>query len=518
MKHFGDITKINGHEVPIVDIITGGSPCQDLSIAGKRAGLEGERSGLFYEQIRIIKEMHDECRRTNQHLRPRFQIFENVYGAFSSNGGEDFRIMLEEIARIADSDAAIPRLADGQTWSNAGCILGDRWSIAWRLQNGQFLGKTIISNDGKVVKRGTPQRRRRIALVADFRGQAAPEILFEREGVSTDFETGLEAREGLAQDSRVCAEESGGAISYLERAGCEGGGKGILIQNEKTASVLADSIQMVCYGVDRSAYNQGENAKFDSPIYDECSPVLTSRGPSAVMAFRKQGHPMNQDMGQGWEETEVSDTLNCFDNSESHSPTIILEGNGSRPSHHGDGFLESDVSYTLNTAEQHCVAYEQKNYSFGNGQIKTAMQLDEELAKTLNCMHDPQAIITSNFIVRRITPLEAERLQGFPDNWTNIGEWVDTNGKKHKPADTPRYKALGNSLCLPFWEWLAERVVEQLKDETDAPTMASLFDGIGGFPLVFQRKGCQPVWASEIEEFPIAVTKFHFPEVEERNE
>lgn len=113
-------------------------------------------------------------------------------------------------------------------------------------------------------------------------------------------------------------------------------------------------------------------------------------------------------------------------------------------------------------------------------------------------------------IVRRLTPMECERLQGFPDGWTNICEWTDSKGKKHKDADSPRYKALGNSIALPFWDWMAGRMVKEL-DESH-PTMASLFDGIGGFPLVFQNHGCEPVWASEIEEFPMAVTKIHFPE------
>lgn len=116
-------------------------------------------------------------------------------------------------------------------------------------------------------------------------------------------------------------------------------------------------------------------------------------------------------------------------------------------------------------------------------------------------------------IVRRLTPKECERLQGFPDDWTNLGEWIDSNGKKHKDADSPRYKALGNSIALPFWEWMAKRMVKHLKKNGVVnPTMASLFDGIGGFPLAFSRAGCKPVWASEIEEFPIAVTKIRFPE------
>jgi DNA (cytosine-5)-methyltransferase 1 len=157
-----------------------------------------------------------------------------------------------------------------------------------------------------------------------------------------------------------------------------------------------------------------------------------------------------------------------------------------------------------------------------------------EQANTLDTMHDQQAILTTvgalcardykgvgnqyvaegkvipqNAIVRRLTPLECERLQGYPDGWTDIGEWIDSKGKKHKDADSPRYKALGNSIALPFWQWMARRICAQYERPV---TMASLFDGIGGFPLVFQRCGAVPVWASEIEEFPIAVTKIRFPE------
>ena len=120
-----------------------------------------------------------------------------------------------------------------------------------------------------------------------------------------------------------------------------------------------------------------------------------------------------------------------------------------------------------------------------------------------------------NAVVRRLTPTECTRLQGYPDGWVNIGDWVDSNGKKHKDADSPKYKALGNSIALPFWSWLAERIVKQLKEDgVENPAIGSLFDGIGGFPLVFQRAGCKPIWASEIEEFPIQVTKRRFPEDE----
>lgn len=141
------------------------------------------------------------------------------------------------------------------------------------------------------------------------------------------------------------------------------------------------------------------------------------------------------------------------------------------------------------------------------------------IGRCLSTKNDPEhvpvimEIKEMSAIVRRLTPLECERLQGFPDGWTDIGEWDDTKGKKHKDADSPRYKALGNSIALPFWEWMAERMTAQLKkDGTERPTMASLFDGIGGFPLAYSRAGAVPVWASEIEEFPIAVTKLRFPE------
>ena len=198
MIHLGDITKINGAKIPIVDVVTGGSPCQDLSVAGKRAGLEGERSGLFMEQIRVIKEMRENDRnsgRPDWSIRPRYMVWENVQGAISSGTpkGEDFRIVLEETARIAEKDAVIPG-PPKEGWHNSGAILGDGWSIAWRLHDAQFWG--------------VPQRRKRIALVADFGGQSAPEILFERKGLSGDSEQGCEAGKGTAEGTEGSVGEA----------------------------------------------------------------------------------------------------------------------------------------------------------------------------------------------------------------------------------------------------------------------------------------------------------------------
>lgn len=408
MKHYGDITKLNGANVPPVSIITAGSPCQDLSVAGKRAGLGGERSGLFMEQIRVIKEMRENDRnkgRTDELIRPRYMVWENVPGALSSNGGEDFRVVLEETARVADENAVIPGLEKGQNWTSSGCILGDGWSIAWRIHDAQFWG--------------VPQRRKRIALIADFGGTTASEILFERKSMSRD----------------------------IEESGEEG--------------------QRVTEDVERSV------------------------GETSAVVYRKKGHPQNAEQGQGWEQTKTSDTLNIFDNSESRTPTIILENhpNDSRVKISEDGKVQ-----TLSSR-------------MGTGGGNVPMVMEESYNTTARYYKDPQ--IVCNSVIRRLTPLECERLQGFPDRWTNIGEWVDSKGKKHKDADSPRYKALGNSIALPFWEWMAKRMAAHLPQ---GATMASLFDGIGGFPLAYQRAGIKPVWASEIEEFPIAVTKKHFKE------
>lgn len=191
-----------------------------------------------------------------------------------------------------------------------------------------------------------------------------------------------------------------------------------------------------------------------------------------AVAYRKQAHPRNASEGQGYEPTDTNDTLNCMDNGESRTPTIILEN------HPNDSRVKLSKDNKVQTLSGR----------MGTGGGNTPMALEQR-----------------DMIVRRLTPLECERLQGFPDGWTDIGDWYDSKGKLHKgDADSPRYKALGNSIALPFWQWMAERMVKYLDEE---PTMASLFDGIGGFPLVYSRFGCEPIWASEIEEFPIAVTK-----------
>ena len=222
MKHLGDITKIHGHEVPIVDIIVGGSPCQDLSVAGKRAGLDGERSGLFMDQVRIVKEMRNESKRQLSTegtdydircIRPRFMVWENVAGAFSSGTpkGADFKAVLEEIVKVVVKDIPdIPIPENG--WPYAGCIegMGDDgvpFSVCYRLHDAQYWG--------------VPQRRKRIALVADFGGTSASKILFESSGLSGDIEESGSEEQTASEPLEGSADET---ISFQERGGKPGGG------------------------------------------------------------------------------------------------------------------------------------------------------------------------------------------------------------------------------------------------------------------------------------------------------
>lgn len=194
MQHLGDITKISGSNVPVVDCIIGGSPCQDLSVAGKRAGLAGERSGLFMEQIRIIKEMraNDMARgRTGEFVRPRYGVWENVLGCLSSGQpkGGDFKAVLEEFCKVADGSVVIPQ---PDKWTKSGAIVGNGFSVAW----------TVHSAENWCV----PQRRARVSVVADFGGQSAPEILFERKSVSGNYKSGREEREDSAGDIEECPD------------------------------------------------------------------------------------------------------------------------------------------------------------------------------------------------------------------------------------------------------------------------------------------------------------------------
>lgn len=402
MKHLGDITKIDGRTAPWVDCIIGGSPCQDLSIAGKRAGLAGARSGLFMEQIRLIKGM----RETSGAAYPRYMVWENVPGAFSSNKGQDFAAVLEETIRIVEPEAPSIAVPD-KGWPTWGSIrdVDGRWSVAWRTLDAQYWG--------------VPQRRRRIALVADFGGCTAAEILFERKSLFGDF---TESRAERKRPAREVENGADGAIYCLQGN-----------------------------GIDR-ADTAGCN-------------------------------------GKGWRENQ-SYTLNTVDR------PAVFDARGN-----GDG---NTVPTITGDHESRITDYTAITFAFGGFGEYTECNKSHTLRE--RDYKDATDLIVRQQ-VRRLTPLECERLQGYPDGWTDIGEWVDTKGKRHKESsDAARYKALGNSIALPPWRFVLYRLCMQLGK---VGTMASLFDGIGGFPLIWEQingKG-SCLWASEIEEFPIAVTK-----------
>ena len=240
MKHLGDITKINGALVAPVNVIIGGSPCQDLSIAGRREGLAGERSGLYMEQLRVIKEMRcaDIARgRTGRDIRPRWMVWENVPGAFSSNRGEDFATVLHEAIKIVCPEAP-PVPVPGGGWPTKGRLVDvdGRWSLAWRVFDAQFWG--------------VPQRRRRIALVVDFGGLTAPEILFVRKGLSGGPYSGKTPWQTFACPPGAGLAKTGprtepAAFAVRMRAGCEGGGKGALVQVERSGTLGCTNDQTV---------------------------------------------------------------------------------------------------------------------------------------------------------------------------------------------------------------------------------------------------------------------------------
>lgn len=513
MKHLGDITKIHGDKIEPVDCITFGSPCQDLSIAGRRAGLAGERSGLFMEAVRIIKEM----RSSTNGLYPTFAVWENVPGAFSSNGGEDFRAVLEELARVEQPDASIHRpLGRGGRWSKAGAIAGNGWSLAWRQLDAQYWG--------------VPQRRKRIALVADFGGQRAAEILFERTSLSGNPDSCVKtwkevaglAANGTAGNDRVVGQN---AYTLKIRGGCAGGGKGALVQTEKVGTLLTLQDQTV----------------FQPVRVTEAIPINTQIATRYISMGERTGLGIGED----------GDPAYTLQANHEHGVCYCIAGNiidrSETAGANGSGVKENQ-SYTLNTVDRPAVAYKVFD-ARGNGDGRTcptitgdhenritdytAIAIERQTfneqsfshykesdkcstlkAKAGNIGNGSECLIAEKairWIVRRLTPVECERLQGYPDDYTNIGDWTDSKGKKHKYADSPRYKALGNSIALPQWFWLVQKMRPYLKEK---PTLGSLFDGLGGFPLVWQRAYGEGTarWASEIEEFPMAVTKRRFGE------
>lgn len=410
MKHLGDVSKVKGGEIEPVDIITFGSPCQDMSIAGKRAGLkhadigdeETTRSGLFLEAIRIIKEM----REATNGVYPRYTIWENVPGAFSSNRGEDFRTVLEEFIKISEPDAVMPSVP-AAGWAYADCISGDRWSVAYRTFDAQYWG--------------VPQRRRRIYLVADFRGGSAKEILFECKGLRGCFEAGRMPWQGIAAGAQNCV---GTAIGGVDR------------YNQSFLPGLAQTLRASGGG--------------------DCTPTVLA----PVAVYCHQGNGIDR-----------ADTAGC----------------------NGKGVCE-DKCYTLNTIDRHAVCFPQQAYN---------KFIQEDIEATLKAsggtygggsenLVAEQSFSPIRYIVRRLTPTECARLQGFPDWWGEIPKkdnltddeyvfWLNArntyakiNNKTTKEyskeqmlswynklhSDSSEYKMWGNGIALPNALYVMQGIAE----------------------------------------------------------
>lgn len=522
MQHIGDITKIDGATIEPVWCVTGGSPCQDLSIAGKRAGLAGARSGLFMEQIRVIKEMREHDKQlgwAGELIRPRYMVWENVPGALSSNKGRDFAAVLEETIRLVEPEApGIEVPAKGwPTWGGYRDVDG-RWSVAWRVHDAQYWG--------------VPQRRRRIALVADFGGDTAHEILFERAGVSGDLAPRGETRERLAgnAESGVNPAVARSLTARADGSPCIDRGPNIVVQP-----------------VAAGLYNGTLTGNTAATVTARTGRYGDASGPSVLCAGFKLGNS-EQARSIGYQE-ELSPTLNAERGG--NKPAVVAPvaygicsyaSNSMMSGNPHSGIYEADTSRTLDlnggnpACNQGGIAVVQRAYQMqGFGDYREAdvassckqrdykdstdlvIGIDGECNAYIeqygtlraHASGGAEETLMHRMVVRRLTPLECERLQGFPDGWTDIGDYTDSTGKKRKTSDSARYKALGNSIALPFWRWMFGRMAAYLPD---GATLGSLFDGIGGFPLCWEdvHGAGTAIWASEIEEFPIAVTKKRF--------
>lgn len=450
VKHLGDINSVNGAEIEPVDIITFGSPCTDLSVAGKRQGLNAERSGLFFQAIRIIKEM----RGATNGKYPRFAVWENVTGAFSSNGGEDFRCVLEEFCKIKDADLSVPK---PEKWTKAGEIMGENFSVAYRTFDAQYWG--------------VPQRRMRVYLVADFEGGCASKILFESEGMSGYSAESFRAWQETAQSFGNCSEETGSGLMFENHSqdtrytgplnvaqtvsatyGTGGNNQPFVVES----LVVPATLKIRCgHG------NSGRGALIqkNKSATLSCNNDQTLFVPKAYGICGKYSNSMlSNNPNSGFYEADTSRTIDTSNQSpcKNQGGMVVVEGNGSRPSHHGDGYKESETMYTLNCVETHAISYGIGRPAMNQGyNARFSFQVEEEKSPTIvasgaggiahpkystskNSHHtvaekekantlvasdykDPPVVNDSTpeieYIVRRLTPQECALLQGMPTWW-----------------------------------------------------------------------------------------------------
>ena len=528
MIHVGDITKLDGAKLPPVDVICGGSPCQDLSVAGLRKGLAGERSGLFMDQVRIVKEMRAEDERrgvSDDFIRPRYLVWENVTGAFSSANGEDFRAVIEEIVHIKDSTCHVPRPDTGR-WESAGAaILGDQFSLAWRVLDAQYWG--------------VAQRRRRIFLVADFGGLTAPKILFEQERLPGDPAEGQDQGKGVTTAAGNSSADSGGSRVAEE--------KQVDIfafhinQREETINLNGISgALMATTNMQMQTFVAEGMRKFESAEKEEECLCLNDQGGermdvsvdvTATLRAGMSGHPplvMGIQQGSAGTEETPDPALTEVAETGGNNQQILFENHGidarytgphevaptmsarygtggnnvplvsdmpesyciagniiDREVQNGGNGLgcQPDISYTLTSADRHAVFSRQRSDEFLQNRV-TATQSARQHKDATDLVCEPyqntvgtigytdhkginnqyvsedKCIVENRRLIRRLTPLECERLQGFPDHWTDIPG----------ASDSARYKALGNSVAIPCVDFVLRGIayfLRKMKEEKE---------------------------------------------------
>lgn len=492
MQHLGDINKLNGADLEPVTIIAGGSPCQDMSIAGKREGLDGSRSNLFREQIRIVKEMRESDRaagRTGKQIRPRYMVWENVLGAFSSNKGKDFQAVLQEIVSITDEESNVPLSPKGK-WQTAGCIMGDNFSIAWRVFDAQYWG--------------VPQRRKRIYLVADFGGNTAPKILFERESLSRNFEESREAWQRTAgdikngshktstedvecydiSDRRRVADKSEVSPTLTTKMGTGGNNVPIVIETHGQDARWRLSEDNIVQTLASNMGMGGQCATYLRQITMQIRSGCEGGGKGALMQIDKSATLSTHNTQTLFEPIPIADKATRY---KGGGDTRNNDGSAN-----GLGIGEPGApANTLTAADRHGVA------CFAQQVIGIYEESDKASCLKRRDYKDSTDLIVWEYIIRRLTPLECCRLQGFPDNWAEelgipepkpeeICHWrqvfrthMEAMGEdkkektdnqirkwlKEPESDSAKYKMWGNGIALPCAMFVMEGIAIVLEEE-----------------------------------------------------